>query len=160
MGDRPNRSGGSRWRGFSLLVNQHRFRPCVKPPGKRRRQRPLRDNEASEKQQGLHNADVVCNSPAVSRTAQSRANKSAEISAGWMAAILHPPPPMRIFGITKTGFTAIAIAVFALWGCIAMEAIALAHGREDARAVERMQRRPVPASVPVSPFDPAAVKSS
>jgi ABC-type uncharacterized transport system permease subunit len=67
---------------------------------------------------------------------------------------------MQIFGITKAGFTAIAIAVFALWGCIALQAVALAHGRMDQRAVEQFQRRPIPASVPASPFRPATVKSS
>jgi len=67
---------------------------------------------------------------------------------------------VRIFGITRTGFAAITIAVFALWSCIAMEAIALGQGRADARAVERLHKRPVPASVPESPFRPAAVKSS
>jgi ABC-type uncharacterized transport system permease subunit len=67
---------------------------------------------------------------------------------------------MQIFGITRAGFTAIAIAVFALWACIGMEAIALARGRMDARAVERMYKRPVPASVPTSPFRSAIVKSS
>jgi hypothetical protein len=68
--------------------------------------------------------------------------------------------PVRIFGITKAGFTAIAIAVFALWSCIAMEAIALGQGRADARAVDQLRKRPIPASVPASPFRPATVKSS
>lgn len=67
---------------------------------------------------------------------------------------------MQIFGITKGGFVAIAIAVFALWGCVAMEAIALRRGQADARAVERLRKRPMPASVPQAPFSPPTVKSS
>jgi hypothetical protein len=67
---------------------------------------------------------------------------------------------VRIFGITKLGFAAIAIAVFALWSCIALEAIALGQGRADAREVERLRKQPIPASVPALPFRPAAVKSS
>jgi len=77
-----------------------------------------------------------------------------------MARLVLELAPMQIFGITRLGFLAISIAVFALWSCIALEAIALGQGRADAREVERMQRRPVPASVPASPFPASAVRSS
>jgi hypothetical protein len=70
---------------------------------------------------------------------------------------------LRLFGITKAGLLAIAVSVFALWSCIALEAAALRRAAVDARAfksLERLLQPSVPASQPAPPFRSQSVKSS
>jgi len=59
---------------------------------------------------------------------------------------------MRLFGITRTGLTAMTMSVCALWGCIMMETVARHNGERDAAIVrqrlERLRHEAVP--VPVS----------
>jgi hypothetical protein len=71
---------------------------------------------------------------------------------------------LELFRITKPGLLAIMIAVFALWGSIALQTAALNRGARDARTavrtLERLREQSVPASEPVPRFHSQRVKSA
>jgi hypothetical protein len=66
---------------------------------------------------------------------------------------------MRIFGITKTGLRAIALAVLCLWTCLGLEAIARSRANRDAKIallqIESLRHKAVPVSLP-APVNPPA----
>jgi hypothetical protein len=86
-----------------------------------------------------------------------RAYRAVPASAAWNNCL-------RLFGITKAGLVAMAIAVFALWTCVALETAALRRAALDARVsfktLERLREQSVPASEPTPPFHSQSVKSS
>jgi len=71
---------------------------------------------------------------------------------------------MRIFGITRAGMAAVALAVLALWSCIGLEAEARGRAARDARVSEmmlqRLRQQAAPASAPLPSYRLGGVKSS
>ncbi|MGD1072192.1 MAG: hypothetical protein ABSB15_18850 [Bryobacteraceae bacterium] len=62
---------------------------------------------------------------------------------------------MRVFGITKAGLIAIALAVASLWGCIGMEVVTRRRADREARVslrtLWRLRQDSVPVSAPIRP---------
>ncbi len=71
---------------------------------------------------------------------------------------------LELFRITKSGFLAMTISVFALWGSIALETATLNRAARDARTafrtLERLRERSVPASQPVPRLHTQRAKSA
>ena len=65
---------------------------------------------------------------------------------------------MKVFGITKAGLIAIALAVASLWTCIGMEAVTRKRADLEARVslqtLWKLRQNSMPVSTPIHPSGP------